>query len=45
MGPKGLPTAVQIAARPYDDRRVFEVAAAIEQAQPWMDVQERRPKF
>ena len=45
MGPRGLPTAVQIVARPYDDRRVFEVAAAIERAQPWMDTPERRPKL
>ena len=45
MGPQGLPTAVQIVARPYDDRRVFEVAAAIERAQPWMDTPERRPKL
>jgi Asp-tRNA(Asn)/Glu-tRNA(Gln) amidotransferase A subunit family amidase len=45
MGPQGLPTAVQIVARPYDDRRVFEVAAAIERAQPWLDTPARRPKF
>lgn len=45
LGPQGLPTAVQIVARPYDDRRVFEVAAAIERAQPWMDTPARRPKL
>ncbi|HEY7688263.1 MAG TPA: amidase family protein [Dongiaceae bacterium] len=45
IGPQGLPTAVQIVARPYDDRRVFEVAAAIERAQPWLDAPERRPKL
>jgi Asp-tRNA(Asn)/Glu-tRNA(Gln) amidotransferase A subunit family amidase len=36
---------VQIVARPYDDRRVFEVAAAIERAQPWMDAPARLPKL
>jgi amidase len=45
MGPQGLPTAVQIVARPYDDRRVFEVGAAIERAQPWLDTAERRPRL
>ncbi len=31
----GVPTGVQIVARPFDDARVFRVAQALEQAQPW----------
>ncbi|WP_209374133.1 amidase [Brevibacterium renqingii] len=31
----GIPTGVQIIAHPYDDRRAFEVAAAVEQLLPW----------
>jgi Asp-tRNA(Asn)/Glu-tRNA(Gln) amidotransferase A subunit family amidase len=45
MGPHGLPTAVQIVARAYDDKRVFDVAAAVERAQPWLDCPERRPQL
>jgi aspartyl-tRNA(Asn)/glutamyl-tRNA(Gln) amidotransferase subunit A len=31
----GVPTGLQIVARPYDDLRVFRAAAAFEQARPW----------
>ena len=31
----GVPTGVQIVARPFDDASVFRVARALEQAQPW----------
>ncbi|MEE2980594.1 MAG: amidase [Pseudomonadota bacterium] len=39
----GLPTGIQIAARHFDDVRVFQVGAALERAQPWLDCPERRP--
>lgn len=41
--PSGVPAGVQIAARTYDDPRVFHVANALEKAQPWLDCKERRP--
>jgi Asp-tRNA(Asn)/Glu-tRNA(Gln) amidotransferase A subunit family amidase len=31
----GVPTGMQIVARPYDDLRVFRAAAAYEKARPW----------
>jgi Asp-tRNA(Asn)/Glu-tRNA(Gln) amidotransferase A subunit family amidase len=31
----GVPTGMQIVARPFDDLRVFRAAAAFEQAKPW----------
>jgi Asp-tRNA(Asn)/Glu-tRNA(Gln) amidotransferase A subunit family amidase len=31
----GVPTGMQIVARPFDDRRVFRAALAYEQARPW----------
>lgn len=43
IGANGLPTGIQIAARHLDDSRVFRIATALEQAQPWLDCQERRP--
>ena len=39
----GLPVGIQIVGRSYDDPRVFHVAAALEQAAPWLDCTERRP--
>jgi amidase len=36
----GVPTGMQIVARPYDDLRVFRAAAAYERARPWRN---RRP--
>ena len=45
IGANGLPTAIQIVARHLDDRRVFQVGAALEQAQPWLDRPERRPRL
>jgi amidase len=43
LGANGLPTSIQIAARHLDDERVFRVAVALEQAQPWLDCAARRP--
>jgi Asp-tRNA(Asn)/Glu-tRNA(Gln) amidotransferase A subunit family amidase len=43
MGSNGLPTSIQIVARHLDDARVFQVGAALERAQPWLDSAERRP--
>lgn len=43
MGGNGLPTSIQIAARHLDDERVFRVGKALEQAQPWLDCEDRRP--
>ena len=31
----GLPTGIQVVARPFDDARAFRVAAAIEAVRPW----------
>ncbi len=33
----GVPTGMQIVARPFDDRRVFQAASAFEAAAPWRD--------
>ncbi len=41
----GLPTGIQIVARHLDDVRVFQVGAALERAQPWLDCPERRPRL
>ena len=38
----GVPTGMQIVARPFDDLRVFRAAAAYEQARPWRG---KKPKF
>lgn len=43
IGTNGLPTGIQIVARHLDDKRVFDVGAALERAQPWLDCAERRP--
>ena len=43
LGANGLPTGLQIVARHLDDRRVFQVGAALERAQPWLDRADRRP--
>lgn len=43
MGSNGLPTGIQIVARHLDDKRVFDVGAALERIQPWLDCDERRP--
>ena len=45
IGTNGLPTGIQIVARHLDDRRVFQVGAALEAAQPWLDSPERRPRL
>ena len=39
----GLPTSMQIVGRSFDDHRVFQLAAAVEKAAPWLDCAERRP--
>jgi Asp-tRNA(Asn)/Glu-tRNA(Gln) amidotransferase A subunit family amidase len=39
----GMPTGIQIAGRPFDDIKVFRIAAALEAARPWFDTSERRP--
>ncbi len=41
----GLPSGVQIAARAFDDPRVFHVASLLERTMPWLDRDERRPRF
>lgn len=40
FGPKGLPLAVQIGGRPFDEARLFQVATLLETSTPWRD---RRP--
>ena len=39
----GVPTGVQIAGRPYDDREVFRIARAFERKRPWLDNPQARP--
>ncbi len=41
----GLPTGIQIVARHLDDVRVFQLGAALERAQPWLDSPENRPRL
>jgi Asp-tRNA(Asn)/Glu-tRNA(Gln) amidotransferase A subunit family amidase len=41
----GMPTGIQIAARPFDDIAVFRIAAALEAVRPWFDTPERRPSL
>ena len=36
----GIPTGIQIVARPYDDVTVFRIGAAVQDLRPWVD---RRP--
>jgi Asp-tRNA(Asn)/Glu-tRNA(Gln) amidotransferase A subunit family amidase len=45
MAPNGLPVGIQVVARSYDDKRVFQLAAALEKAQPWLDCVDRRPNL
>ncbi len=45
IGQNALPVGLQIVGRSYDDPRVFRVAAALEQAAPWLDCPERRPSL
>jgi Asp-tRNA(Asn)/Glu-tRNA(Gln) amidotransferase A subunit family amidase len=45
MAPNGLPVGIQVVARSYDDKRVFQLAAALEKAQPWLDCADRRPNL
>lgn len=39
----GVPTGIQIVARPQDDVRVFRAAYAYERIRPWLDASDRRP--
>jgi amidase len=39
-----IPTGIQIVGRTYDDLTPFRVGAACEQARPWLDRREHRPK-
>ena len=39
----GVPTGLQIAGRPYDDREVFRIARAFQQSRPWLDKPRSRP--
>jgi aspartyl-tRNA(Asn)/glutamyl-tRNA(Gln) amidotransferase subunit A len=39
----GVPTGMQIAGRPYDDREVFRIARAFEHKRPWLDSPRSRP--
>ena len=45
VGTDRLPASVQIVGPSFDDRRVFQVAAALERARPWLDRADRRPAF
>jgi amidase len=42
FGATGMPTGLQIVGRTFDDPTVFRLAAAFEQARPWLD---KRPKI
>jgi len=42
FGKSGVPTGMQIVARPFDDLRVFRAATAYEKARPWRG---KRPKI
>ena len=39
----GVPTGMQIAGRPYDDREVFRIARAFERRRPWLQDPQSRP--
>jgi len=41
----GLPTGVQIVARPYEDNAVFRIGLALEKIAPTFDCAERRPQL
>ena len=45
MTDAGLPVGIQIVTRPYDDITAFHLGRAIEQRRPWLDCEQRRPKF
>jgi amidase len=40
-----VPTGIQIVGRTYDDRSVFRVGHAIEEADPWYKDAKHRPKL
>jgi len=37
---EGVPTGIQIAARPYDDVSAFRIGAALERVRPWPQIAE-----
>lgn len=41
----GIPTGVQIVGRPYQEKDVFEIAAACESVQPWLNNLSQRPQL
>jgi len=43
MTDAGLPTSLQIIARPHDDAMAFRVGSALERQRPWLDNPARRP--
>lgn len=45
LGDNGLPTSVQIVARPFDDARVFRVGKALEAAGAWQAVSDARARL
>ncbi len=45
LAKSGVPTGIQIVGRTFDDVSVFRAAAAYEQARPWLDTADRRPKL
>jgi len=40
---EGVPTGIQIAARPYDDVSAFRIGAALERVRPWPQIAEPAP--
>ena len=43
MTDAGLPCGIQIVGRPCDDKTVFRVAQALEEARPWLNASTNRP--
>jgi Asp-tRNA(Asn)/Glu-tRNA(Gln) amidotransferase A subunit family amidase len=41
----GVPTGIQIAGRPYDDRTVFRIARGFALERPWLDRADARPQL
>lgn len=45
LASNGVPTAISIVGRTYDDVSVFRAAAAYERVRPWLDIPSRQPKL
>ena len=43
MTDAGLPTSLQIIARPHDDAMAFRIGSALERERPWLNTPARRP--